>query len=102
MRAKKAFVCILLAITAWPITAYYLATGLIEKQEVTKPVEAIVVFSGSGAFRERVHQAATLYHDGLAKHVLLTNDHEKGGWSAAKQRNRYFVELASEQLQRSG
>src|SRR5687768_16403733 len=64
--------------------------------------DAIVVLSGSSAYPERTQKAAELYRDGRAPLVLLTDDHTRGGWSSAQQRNPFFVERATEELIKGG
>ena len=64
--------------------------------------DAIVVMSGSSAYRERTHKAAELYKEGRAPLVVLTDDHTQGGWSSAQQRNPFFVERAMDELIKSG
>ena len=72
---------------------------------VSKPLasaDAIVVMSGSSAYVERTQKAAQLYHEGRAPIVLLTDDHTRGGWSSAQQRNPFFVERAKDELIKAG
>ena len=64
--------------------------------------DAIVVLSGSSAYVERTHKAAQLYREGRAPLVLLTDDHTRGGWSSAQQRNPFFVERAIDELIKAG
>jgi uncharacterized SAM-binding protein YcdF (DUF218 family) len=78
-----------------------LARGLIATEELPH-AEAVVVFSGSAAYTERTKRAAELYKSGAGHLVLLTNDGQLSGWSVHKQRNPYFFERASEQLQADG
>lgn len=64
--------------------------------------DAIVVLSGSSTYVERAQKAAQLFHEGRAPRVLLTDDHTRGGWSTAQQRNPFFVERAREELIKAG
>jgi len=64
--------------------------------------DAIVVLSGSSAFRERINRAAKLYIQGVASKIILTNDNEQGGWSNKLQRNPFFFERSQEQLLKLG
>jgi len=64
--------------------------------------DAIVVLSGSSTYVERAQKAAQLFHEGRAPRVLLTDDHTRGGWSSAQQRNPFFVERAREELIKAG
>src|SRR5687768_10298377 len=64
--------------------------------------DAIVVLSGSSTYVERAQKAAQLFHEGRAPLVLLTDDHTRGGWSSAQQRNPFFVERAIDELIKRG
>src|SRR5688500_20256673 len=64
--------------------------------------DAIVVLSGSSAYPERTQKAAELYRDGRAPLVLLTEDHTRGGWASAQQRNPSFVGRATEAVMKDG
>jgi len=64
--------------------------------------DAIVVLSGSSAFKERAQRAAGLFHEGRSGKIILTNDNLRGGWSPKEQRNPYFYERATEELRHSG
>jgi uncharacterized SAM-binding protein YcdF (DUF218 family) len=88
---------LLVFIVVWGILAWVAARALM----VTAPLasaDAIAVLSGSGTYVERTRKAAELYRQGRAPLVLLTDDHMRGGWSSALQRNPYFVERATDQL----
>lgn len=72
---------------------------------VSSPLEhadAIVVMSGASNFVERTHVAAQLYSEGKSDKVLLTNDNLKGGWLSSEQRNPFFYEQATWELERLG
>jgi uncharacterized SAM-binding protein YcdF (DUF218 family) len=91
----------LLVIVAWMIVAAVAARAL----TVRAPLESanvIVVLSGSSAYVERTEKAAQLYQEGRAPLVLLTNDHTRGGWDNAQQRNPFFVERAVDELIKAG
>lgn len=64
--------------------------------------DAIVVLSGSRAFKERTQKAAELYRRGVAPKIILTNDNRQGGWSSVKQRNPYYYERSRDELLKSG
>jgi uncharacterized SAM-binding protein YcdF (DUF218 family) len=86
---------------AWPLAAWAAAQALIKTASLER-ADALVVFSGSSAYVERVRRAAELYHQGRAPRIFLMNDGVRGGWSEAQQTNPLFVERAQEQLVRSG
>ena len=89
------------ALVLWPFVAWGAARSLVVRAEVGR-ADALVVLSGSAAYRERVAEAARLYAEGRAPLVLLSDDGVLGGWSEAEQRNPRFVELAATELQRGG
>jgi uncharacterized SAM-binding protein YcdF (DUF218 family) len=60
--------------------------------------DAIVMLSGSSSIHERVERAATLYREHSAAKVILTDDHQQGGWNAEEQRNPYSFEVARREL----
>jgi uncharacterized SAM-binding protein YcdF (DUF218 family) len=99
--SRKILKGLLLLLVAWAILAWLGARALIVNAPLPS-ADAIVVFSGSSAYLERTQKAAQLYGQGRAPLVLLTNDHTRGGWSNALQRNPYFVERATEELIKGG
>ena len=88
-------------VALWPFAAWGAARGLLVRAEVER-ADALVVLSGSAAYRERAAEAARAYREGRAPLVLLTDDGVLGGWSEAEQRNPRFVELAAAELRRGG
>ncbi|HJS23271.1 MAG TPA: hypothetical protein VJ751_02790, partial [Pyrinomonadaceae bacterium] len=82
-------------ILVWPVLAWVAARALIVSATLNS-ADAIVVMSGSSTYVERTQKAAELYRQGRAPLVLLTDDHTRGGWSSALQRNPFFVERATE------
>jgi uncharacterized SAM-binding protein YcdF (DUF218 family) len=64
--------------------------------------DALAVLSGSSAYVERTRRAAQLFNEGRAPEIILTDDHERGGWSNGQQRNPFFVERAFEELRSAG
>lgn len=89
------------ALALWPFAAWGAARGLVVSAEVER-ADALVVLSGSAAYRERAAGAARLYREGRAPLVLLTDDGVQGGWSEVEQRNPHFVELSAAELARGG
>jgi uncharacterized SAM-binding protein YcdF (DUF218 family) len=96
-RTRKILKWLLLLAVVWPIVAWLAARALVVSAPLPS-ADAIVVMSGSSAYLERTHKAAQLYHEGRAPLVLLTDDHQRGGWNSAQQRNPFFVERAMDAL----
>ena len=92
---------VLLLLAMWTIVAALAARALVVSAPLVS-ADAIVVLSGSSAYVERTQKAAQLYRDGRASLVLLTDDHQRGGWSSAEQRNPFFVERATDELIKAG
>lgn len=89
------------AIVAWTVAAAFAPRMLVVSAPLAS-ADAIVVLSGSSAYLERTQKAAQLYREGRAPLVLLTDDHTRGGWNSAQQRNPFFVERAMEELVKAG
>ena len=100
-RWRRLLLGLLVFIVAWEVVAWVAARALIVDADLSS-ADAIVVLSGSSAYVERTHKAAELYREGRAPVVWLTDDHTRGGWSSALQRNPYFVERATEELIKAG
>lgn len=81
----------------WAIA--WAAACLLIVSEPLGRADAIVVLSGSSAFEERARLAATLYKEGRAPMIILTNDNQQGGWSPTLQRNLFYWERAVNFLQ---
>lgn len=92
---------ILLGVFAWALLAWAAGEALIVRAAVPN-ADAIVVLSGSSAYIERTKRAAELFREGRAPLIVLTDDHTRGSWSNALQRNPYFVERATDELIREG
>jgi uncharacterized SAM-binding protein YcdF (DUF218 family) len=92
---------LLVFIVVWVILAWVAARALIVSAPLAS-ADVIVVLSGSGTYVERTQKAAELYRQGRAPLVFLTDDHQRGGWSSALQRNPYFVERATDRLIEQG
>jgi uncharacterized SAM-binding protein YcdF (DUF218 family) len=100
-RWRRLLLALLVFIVAWEVVAWVAARALVVDADLSS-ADAIVVLSGSSAYVERTHKAAELYREGRAPLVWLTDDHTRGGWSSALQRNPYFVERATDELIKSG
>ena len=92
---------VLLLLLAWSILAWVAARALIVRSELPR-ADALVVLAGSSTYVERTHRAAQLFAAGVAAKIVLTNDNLPSGWSASRERNPLFVELAAEELKRHG
>src|SRR5215213_1440305 len=99
--SRKILKALLLLIVVWGLLAWLAARALIVNAPLPS-ADVIVVLSGSSAYLERTQKAAELYREGRAPLVWLTNDHTRGGWSSALQRNPLFVERATEELIKGG
>lgn len=97
----RIFKIVLLAVVVWIVVAGAAPRFLIVREPLEK-ADAIVVLSGSSAFVERTQKAAQLFREGRAPVVLLTDDHTRGGWDNAQQRNPFFVERARDELIKAG
>lgn len=86
---------------AWPVVAWSGARLLIIKEELPS-ADAIVVLSGPATYLERTAWAAKLYAEGRAPIVVVSNEGLMSRWSHEEQRNLYFHELATRELQARG
>ena len=100
-RAARWLACGAAALALWSLLAWAAARALIVEAAVGR-ADAVVVLAGSSTYQERARHAARLYAEGRAPLVVLTDDRQRGGWSAAEQRNPLFVERAAEELRRGG
>lgn len=89
------------ALAAWSLAAWGAARWLEVRADLPR-ADALAVLAGSSTYVERARRAAELFREGRAPLVLLTDDGERGGWSAAEERNPFFVERAAEELRRAG
>ncbi len=102
MRRGFKFVSIIFLILAiWVFTAPWLASRLIVESPL-EHADAIMVLSGSAAYKERTLKAAELYKLGVATRIFITNDGERAGWSQDEQRNPPYVELEQRELIANG
>lgn len=92
---------LVVALAAWSLLAWIAAASLVTSAELER-ADALVVFSGSAAYRERTRRAAELFHAGRSSLILLTNDNLQSGWSQREERNPLFVERARDELLASG
>jgi uncharacterized SAM-binding protein YcdF (DUF218 family) len=98
---RRVTIGVLVFACAWLVLAWFAAHALVVSAELPT-ADAIVILSGASTYKERTQKAAELYREGRAPLVILTNDHTRGGWSSAQQRNPYFVERAQDELTRQG
>jgi len=96
-RAIKIGIGLSVLIALWvlmaPVLAYFL---IVEKPLPT--ADAMIVLSGSAAYKERTQKAAELFSRGVAKKIFITNDGERSGWSRTERRNIPYVELEQREL----
>ena len=85
----------------WIPLSFALSSFLVVEKHVERP-NAIVILGGSAEYVERTSLAASLFREGLADKIIVTNDGKKGGWNSEEQRNPYFVESARANLIASG
>ena len=85
----------------WFVSAWAAAEILIVEKPLEK-ADAIFVLGGGSTFVERTAKAAELFRAGKAQKIILTNDNQRGGWSAAEERNPFYWELAHRELTAQG
>lgn len=85
----------------WSLLAWIAALSLITRAEL-ESADALVILSGSSAYKERTRHAALLFQAGRAPRIILTNDNQPSGWSSRDERNPLFVERARDELLRAG
>lgn len=90
-----------LLIAVWALIAPFLARRLIVERPLDR-ADAILVLSGSAAYKERTAKAAELYRKGVAPMVFITNDGERAAWDSGEQGNPPFVELEQRELLAGG
>lgn len=100
-RKLKILILLSVGFTVWAVLAPYLAERLIVEKPLNE-ADAILVLGGSSVYLERTEKAARLFEQGIAPKILLTDDGERAGWSAARETNPPFVELAQENLVAQG
>jgi uncharacterized SAM-binding protein YcdF (DUF218 family) len=92
---------VVLTIAAGFLVAWSAAKCLIVAVDLAH-ADALVVLAGSSTYLERTRYAAQLFNEGRAPRILLTNDNRQGGWSAEEERNPFFVERATKELELRG
>ncbi len=92
---------VLLLVVLWPLGAWGAARWLVTAAPLAH-ADALAVLGGSATYVERTRYAASLWRAGRAPRIVLTNDGLRGGWSQSEQRNPFFVERATAELQRDG
>src|SRR6266540_1491803 len=100
-RVGRFLIIVVVILLVWSLVAWIAAQALIVSAPLDR-ADAIVVFSGSSVYLERVRHAAKLYHDGCASRIVLTNDNVKSSWSEERQTNPLFVERARDELLSAG
>lgn len=101
-RLGRTFLIVVLCLVVlWPLLAWLCADLLIVESEIVS-ADAIVVFSGSSTYIERSDWAAKLYREGRAPVIVLTDDKLSSGWNRTEERNPFFYELATKELQKRG
>lgn len=101
-RLGRTFLIVVLCLVVlWPLLAWLGADLLIVESEIVS-ADAIVVFSGSSTYIERSDWAAKLYREGRAPVIVLTDDKLSSGWNRTEERNPFFYELATKELQKRG
>lgn len=101
-RGASRRLCLLAASLAACWALAWLAARVLMVEAEPGQVDAVVVLAGSSTYRERARHAARLFKEGRAPLVVLTDDGQRGGWSAEEQRNPFFFERAAEELRREG
>lgn len=86
---------------AWSLLAWVAARALVVRAELAR-ADALVVLSGGSFYLERTRHAATLFTEGRAPKILLTDDGVQGPWSFEKERNPTYAEMEADELQRAG
>jgi uncharacterized SAM-binding protein YcdF (DUF218 family) len=98
---KRGLRCAILFAVAWPLLAWLAAEALVTNPAPAQ-ADAMLVLAGSSTFKERTHQAAQLFREGLAPKIILTNDNQESGWSAELQTNPLYVQRAASELKSCG
>src|SRR5690348_11226360 len=97
MRIAILMLPLLIAVGIWVLAAPLLASHLVVERPLDH-ADAIIVLSGSAAYKERTHMAAELYRQGTARVIFVTDDGERSGWSSTGQRHPSYLELEQREL----
>jgi uncharacterized SAM-binding protein YcdF (DUF218 family) len=98
---RRRVIIAIAALGAWALGAWAAAGWLVVREDLPR-ADALAVLAGSATYVERARRAAELYREGRAPRVLLTDDGQSGGYSAADDRNPLFVERAARELRAAG
>ena len=101
MLSRRRALTAVAALGAWVLGAWAAAGWLVVREELPR-ADALAVLAGSATYVERARRAAELYREGRAPRVVLTDDGQRGGYSAADDRNPLFVERAARELRAAG
>ncbi|MEK6283786.1 MAG: YdcF family protein [Acidobacteriota bacterium] len=88
-------------LVVWLPISWIAASALVVNVRLER-ADAVVVLSGSSTYIERARWAALIFNQGRAPKIILTNDKLQSGYSLSQDRNPFFVELAVDELRRSG
>jgi uncharacterized SAM-binding protein YcdF (DUF218 family) len=100
-RYLRIIAAIAMLLVIWSVAAPILARFLIVEKPLEK-ADAIIVLSGAAAYKERTRKAASLYRQGVAPRIFITNDGQCSGWSEADKKNLIYVELERRELISNG
>lgn len=91
----------MVGLIVWALIAPMLAAWLVVERPLAT-ADAIMVLSGSSAYKERTQKAAEFYRAGAAPAIYITNDGERSGWSQSERTNLAYVELERRELIANG
>jgi uncharacterized SAM-binding protein YcdF (DUF218 family) len=102
-KALRRIRALIVLLVVWCFAAWAAAAFLVAGAgTTTEHADAVAVLAGSSAYIERTRLAAEVFGQGRAPRIVLTNDGQRGGWSAAEERNLFFVERAAAELKARG
>lgn len=88
----RTIVVFLSFVLLWFPVATLLSNFLVTNRSLSGTADAILVLASGADYRERSEEAARVFHLGLARSVLLSNDGGKSGWNSTLNRNPLVVE----------
>ncbi len=100
LNRRRLLLAVVFIALGW-ILAWTAARELMVRRDLAR-ADSIVVLAGSSTYRERARKAAQLLQADRAGAIILSDDHQQGGWSNRRQRNPFFVELSVEELRQYG